>query len=477
MRSAVLSAYRRAMSYAPVEKDVFLYFCATAFAAATAAAAIAADYREWGQIAGVTYGVATLVCAVVSVAARRGALGASAVSLARRLVVVAVILGAVVAPLIAELVWRADARPGANAQSEVAVVERAGDRLARGESPYLAHPTTVGVSPRSDAKSIDANSFYPYLPGMAPFGLANAVTGPPELADARTTLAGFTLVVAAIALLAPGATVGRRGRVLQFLVVLPSGALPMVTGGDDLPVIALMLLGLALATRRRPVSSGLAMGLAGTLKFTAWPLLILLVLGEWDRRGRRAVWRYSLAAVAVVVPVLGIGVGLAPHAFILNAIRFPLGLTKVKSPAASPLIGQELVSLFPAAKPELITILTLVGLVAVGYGLLRWTPTTPKSAAGFSGLSMLLATLLAPATRFGYLIYPLDLLTWAVLLSPLVSRTGDGSRDLGQGQEPLSGTSNSRSLSPVTAEVCPSPASEGEIEGLTAVTATPTSHS
>jgi hypothetical protein len=31
---------------------------------------------------------------------------------------------------------------------------------------------------------------------------------------------------------------------------------------------------------------------------------------------------------------------------------------------------------------------------------------------------MLLATLLAPATRFGYLIYPLDLLTWAVLLGP-----------------------------------------------------------
>jgi hypothetical protein len=312
---------------------------------------------------------------------------------------------------------------------------------------------------------------------MIPFGLVNATSGPPEFKDARVPLTGFSLIVIAAALLVADTTSRRRWRIFQVVVILPSGALPMVTGGDDLPVIALMLLGLALATRRRPVSSGLAIGLAGTLKFTAWPLLILLVLGEWDRRGRRAVWRYSLAAVAVVVPVLGIGVGLAPHAFILNAIRFPLGLTKVKSPAASPLIGQELVSLFPAAKPELITILTLVGLVAVGYGLLRWTPTTPKSAAGFSGLSMLLATLLAPATRFGYLIYPLDLLTWAVLLSPLVSRTGDGSRDLGQGQEPLSGTSNSRSLSPVTAEVCPSPASEGEIEGLTAVTATPTSHS
>ena len=56
----------------------------------------------------------------------------------------------------------------------------------------------------------------------------------------------------------------------------------MVTGGDDLPVIALMVLGLALATRRRPISSGLAMGLAGTLKFTAWPLLLLLALGRSD---------------------------------------------------------------------------------------------------------------------------------------------------------------------------------------------------
>ena len=151
----------------------------------------------------------------------------------------------------------------------------------------------------------------------------------------------------------------------------------------------------------------------------------------------------------------------------------------MKSPAASPLLGQELVTLFPAAKPELITILTLIGLGAVGYGLLKWLPTSPKSAAGFSGLAMLLATLLAPATRFGYLIYPLDLLTWAVLLghsSPYESRMGPGG-GLRWPQEPPSGTSNSRSLRPITGEVCPSPASEGEIEGLTVVTTTPTSHS
>ncbi len=197
----------------------------------------------------------------------------------------------------------------------------------------------------------------------------------------------------------------------------------MVTGGDDLPVIALMLLGLALATRRSPFWSGVAMGFAATLKFTAWPLLILLALGEWDRRGgRAALVRYSLAAAAILVPVLGVGVGLAPHAFILNAIRFPLGLTKVKSPAASPLLGQELVSLFPGAKPELITILTLVGLAGGRLRAVEAAPSTPQTAAGFAGLAMLLATLLAPATRFGYLIYPLDLLTWAVLLSAACHR-------------------------------------------------------
>jgi len=226
----------------------------------------------------------------------------------------------------------------------------------------------------------------------------------------------------------------------------------MVTGGDDLPVIALMLLGLALATRRRPVWSGFAMGLAGTLKFTAWPLLLLLALGEWDRQGRRAILRYSAAVVAVVTPVLAVGMGSNWHAFVLNAIRFPLGLTRVKSPAASPLLGQELVKLFPSAKPELIAILGLIGVAAVGYGLRRWTPSTARSAAGFSGLAMLFATVLAPATRFGYLIYPLDLLTFAVLLTPL-SFIPRGEPDLQIEVQEASGTSNRRNVSPITAEV------------------------
>jgi hypothetical protein len=147
------------------------------------------------------------------------------------------------------------------------------------------------------------------------------------------------------------------------------------------------------------------------------------------------------------------------HAFVLNAIRFPLGLTRVKSPAASPLLGQELVKLFPSAKPELVAILGLVGLAAMLYGLKRWTPSTPQSAAGFSGLAMLFATVLAPATRFGYLIYPLDLLTCAVLLTPLALSPVGRHEPRPEAQEQLPGAqepseiSNSRNVSPITAEV------------------------
>ena len=404
------------MALSVLEQDALLYLVAAIFALGTIALAVSDDYRQWAEMSLGTYLIAAVICWGVSRrrARRANAETGRAGDRLRRYLVLGLLATVVLVPLGVEVILRAESKPGAHVQNEIPVIEACADRVAHDKNCYLSNPKSIGTSVTSQSE----NSFFPYLPGMIPFGLVNATSGPPEFKDARLPLTGFSLIVIAGALLLAETTSRRRWRIFQVVVILPSGALPMVTGGDDLPVIALMLFALALATRRRPVWSGLAMGLAATLKFTAWPLLILLVLGEWDQLGRRAILRYSLAAAAVVVPVLGVGIGLAPHAFILNAIRFPLGLTKVRSPAASPLIGQELVTLFPAAKPELITILALVGLAAVGYGFSRWSFSSPQSAAGFSGLAMLLATLLAPATRFGYLIYPLDLLTWAVLLGP-----------------------------------------------------------
>ena len=71
-------------------------------------------------------------------------------------------------------------------------------------------------------------------------------------------------------------------RALQVLTVLPTAALPLATGGDDMPVAALMLLGLVALQRRRPVLAGLALGAASSLKFTAWPLALLALWAAAD---------------------------------------------------------------------------------------------------------------------------------------------------------------------------------------------------
>jgi hypothetical protein len=463
----------RLVALSVLDQDALLYLLAAVLAFGTILLGESADYREWAEIAVGPYAAAALICFFVARRRTRQARSdAPGKDLVRRGVILGLLVTVMLVPLSWEVVLRAQNKPGDQVQNEVTVIEACAHRVIDHKVCYLTHPKNIGSSVVSGSE----DSFFPYLPGMIVFGLIPAISKATVLKDARIPLTGFSLIVITGALLVAGIPSRRRWRIFQVVVVIPSGALPMVTGGDDLPVIALMLLGLVLATRRRPVWSGLAMGLAGTLKFTAWPLLVLLALGEWDRQGRRAILRYSTAVVAVVTPVLAVGMGSNWRAFVLNAIRFPLGLTKVKSPAASPLLGQELVKLLPSAKPELIVILGLIGIAAVLYGLGRWTPSTPQSAAGFSGLAMLFATVLAPATRFGYLIYPLDLLTCAVLLTPF-SRTRAGEVELQPEVQEPSGISNRRNVSPITAEVWPPPASEGDIAGLTGVTSTPTSHS
>lgn len=454
-----------------------MYGCAALFGLLTALVAVSSDYRQWGRMAGVAYAAGAAICLIASLRGRRRPLTPRTVGRTRRSVLLLLLVGAVLVPLAAELTWRAQARPGAHAQPEVAVIERAGDRAAKGLDPYLAHPKIVGISPSGDQHSIDQSSFFPYLPGMVPFGLVNAIGGPPELSDARVVLAGFTLIVGIGALVASDATLGRRGRALQFLVVLPSGALPMVTGGDDLPVLALLLFGLVLAQRRRPVLAGLVIGCAGSLKFTAWPLLVFLAFAIKDRQGRPAPLRYILSVASVVVPVVGAGFAVAPSSFFENVVRFPLGLTKVRSPAASPLLGQVLVSVLPHHKTAVTAGLLVLGIVVVVVAFLKRRPTTPAGAARFTAFVMCVATVLAPATRFGYLIYPANLLVWGYLLDGMTRRTDEAdlvAANLAEDQSASFFSSTLRPTALVGALPLP-PESAGVIEGETGSTSTPTS--
>ena len=57
-----------------------------------------------------------------------------------------------------------------------------------------------------------------------------------------------------------------------------------------------------------------------------------------------------------------------------------------------------------------------VGLPVLGYVLVKRRPQTPAALSRLIGWVMAVAILLAPATRVGYLLYPIDFFVWAWLL-------------------------------------------------------------
>jgi hypothetical protein len=255
--------------------------------------------------------------------------------------------------------------------------------------------------------------YYPYLPGMVVFGFSSGSKVEARLTDARIQFLLFTIVVSLIALSRVRPRTDARYRSLQALTVLPTAALPLATGGDDMPVVALMLLGMVALQRRRPVLAGLVFGAASTLKFTAWPLVFLALFAASDRQGRRAVGRYLAGVLALTVPVVLPVAAHNPSAFVDNVIRFPLGLAGVASPAASALPGHILVSMFPGIHRSYVVVAALIGLAVLGRQLFRNPPRDAAAVAHLTGWVMLVAILLAPATRVGYLLYPINLFLWA----------------------------------------------------------------
>src|SRR5262249_51496752 len=130
----------------------------------------------------------------------------------------------------------------------------------------------------------------------------------------------------------------------------PLIAFPLSVGGR-LPVLGLLCLGLAVAgadagprpwwrrSLRQPVAAGLILGLAATMKATAWPALAVALALLGARRGKRGAVMFGLAAAGIAVIADGPAMAVAPGAMVVNTIAFPLGLAKVASPAASALPG------------------------------------------------------------------------------------------------------------------------------------------
>jgi hypothetical protein len=416
VQNLATSIWRQICEFSFLTQDLCIYVLAGFFALLNAIVAAHTDYREWGLISFAPYFVAAIAIVAISRLHHRRTWTLEQLRNARTAVVVFLAITAVLVPLLSELTWRATSTQGAHAQQEVAVIERAGDRLALGNNPYPQNPTNIGVNPSNDARNVDVSSYFPYMPGMAIFGLLNATSLPPELGDARVLLVLFALAAFYFALRLTRASPERKLRALQFFMVLPTGALPMVTGGDDLPVISLILLSLVLLYRRAPLCAGMVAAIACSLKFTAWPIALLALLATRPHDRERSTWFYLLG-LGLLVPCVLAGLVGNVHAFVDNAIRFPLGLTNVKSPAASPLVGQLLVTLLPHSRRLVTAILAFVGCAIVGYALWKFRPSTVVAVTKFSAFVLCVATVLAPATRFGYLIYPTVLFVWAYVLT------------------------------------------------------------
>jgi uncharacterized membrane protein len=259
------------------------------------------------------------------------------------------------------------------------------------------------------------NAFYPYLPFMTVFGLPSEKKHDIVLTDARIFFSLATLLVAGTALCLSSADGRRKMRALQVIAILPTAALPLATGGDDMPVVAFLLLAMVLAQRRQPFASGLVLGIVSAMKFTAWPLAALALFAARNRAGRRRPAFMFLGMLVVAGPVVVPFALRGPWAFFDNVVLFPLGLSGVNSPAASPLPGHIIVTAFPFLHRALPLAVGLVGGALLALYLYRRPPQTAAQVCNVGGVVMAVITLLAPATRIGYLLYPINFFVWAYL--------------------------------------------------------------
>jgi hypothetical protein len=426
---------RVAAAWSAEERDAVLYAASALFAIVTAQGSSIALYQQWGRLAVGPYALGAVASAIAARRARRRALAAAESALhgtptevasptpwhwttSRTVIFLVVFVGATLGPLALEVLWQTDSGGTSHVQPETLVVQQAGSRLAHHQPLYTnidGRHERISLPPGQPAYDV----YNPYLPLMSLFGLPSSTSAPRRLTDARVAFSLITLLVVVAALTMCRGPTGPRVLSLQAMTVFPTAALPLATGGDDLPIAALLMLGLVLLQRRRPLASGIVLGIAASMKVTAWPLAFLAVLVATDsdgRRGRRPSLWLLAGVLGVMAPsILPTFVG-NPAAFIDNVVRFPLGLAGITSPAASPLLGHAIVSWFPGIHRLFTGGVAIVGGLLLLFVLIRHTPRTPADLSRLLGWVFLIAIVVAPATRIGYILYPVDFFIWSWLL-------------------------------------------------------------
>jgi Glycosyltransferase family 87 len=385
--------------------DALLYGCSAIFAGLTAWAAGIPLQRSWGRVALWPY---ALAAAISLIAARVS--GSDQQRRRRRTLLVAVVFAAAaLAPLAVAVSRRAGRDPGAYAQSEVIIVEEAATALLDARDPYVAEYRDGPLAERPVATQVH----FPYLPGMLVFGVPRASADPAAWTDARVWFTVAALAVAGMGLRRMATAPEDRLQTFQVLFALPTGALLLATGGVDIPVIAMLFATTILVRNDRPVAAGVMGGLALATKQTSilvLPFLLLAIPRGRPRRG--SIITVGAVSAALIVPLALWDV----DAFVEDAILFPLGLGQGESPAATPTLGSLLVDLFPSARSAVTVLLVIAIAIILALLLFRGRAPSVSQACARAGGAFVAAIALAPAARVGYLVYPVNLIVWAIVL-------------------------------------------------------------
>lgn len=318
---------------------------------------------------------------------------------------------AVAAALVAPLLWLATLMP---APAEVLVLSQGAKHLVRYGTPYLP-----------SSQLVNWKSYNPYLPVMDLFGLPRSAGLAGVLGDPRVwvSLLTIALFAGAFAVMSPHRLRGcaecrRRVAGLTALAVAsPVIAYPLALGITDPPVIAALCLTLALASQGRLVRAGLVLAVACAAKTTAWAAVPVLAVMAWVRYAPRTAATFTVTAVAAtgILSLLAAPAALAsPDAVKQNLIDFPLGLTKYKTPAASPLPGHLIAGLGTVGHYTAVALMVLAAVAFAAWILLR-PPRDARDAAWRLAVGYTVMFVLDPSTRFGYFVYPLALLGWREL--------------------------------------------------------------
>ena len=302
-------------------------------------------------------------------------------------------------------------------------LELAGALVLDGHNPYGHDYSSSGlvrfyslngtIEPGTAEREVALHHFA-YFPGAALFSAVWRLL-PSPFDDVRILVGLTTLALLGAALLFPGPAWAR----LSLGVLLAAN--PLVGwgawfGNDDAPTLLLLVLTFALAVRRRPGWTGVALGAAILTKQFALVAAPFLAVMLW-KESRRALGRFALTAGAVVTAGVLPFLVADPRALWDDTVTYGTGTYRI--------VGYGLPAL-----------LVRGGIIEDRHGsypflllcLLIWLPVTAVllreqqrsseswfSAAGFT-VSMFLLLFLGRVFHISYLVYPLTGILLAGLL-------------------------------------------------------------